>query len=291
MGAGLDLGEVLRVEFAGFLREATELGFDVGFIKFASTGVILPGDMPDGVSGGKGESGAGELIGSATADFSADFFAEAAHEFACETFDHLGAKTDAGRGEEIFDVGAVEFDAVGFADAINHFHLERDDGDAGEGFRKEFESAIEDGIFKNHPVVIGRSVRFWQKRGSANRGEREGVHRGLGGAGLGFAEIKKAAKCVEKILLVGSDVTARFADAERHLVGEEAVLRGGKIGNDGFERKFAHENLTRKNGKIFRSEFVGQTANLIAFGIGFFAIGKCSEEANSEESILAGSGG
>ena len=102
--------------------------FQHGGGESAATGVVAFREVAQRIGGGKGESGTDCLFGE-PADQSADqtaakYFAD---QFHADLLKVLRGHAHTCRREKILDVATIEFKAVGFADAINHLHLQRND--------------------------------------------------------------------------------------------------------------------------------------------------------------------
>ena len=84
---------------------------------------------------------------------------EPAHELAAELLEVLRGEPHAHGGEEVLHVAAVELEAVGLADAVDHLHLQRNDRHRGEALRQQLERPVEDGVVEDHlsisaPVIV-----------------------------------------------------------------------------------------------------------------------------------------
>ena len=217
----------------------------------------------------------------------------------------------------------VELDAVRLADAVHEPHLQRDDRHRGPGLRQELEGAVEDGGVEDGLVELGVGDAALQQRrrcglrgggrhggggsGGAHRSGGAGTRRpavdrlpsrggdgvGVGGTGFGLAalETQMAAQGLQEGALGVALDTIGVADADRHLVGELAVLglreRGGGIGQrHPLEQHILIDAGERRAGTA--RERLGGVAHGGALGVGLAAIGEGGLDEDVEDGSLFG---
>ena len=173
-------------------------------------------------------------------------------------------------------MAAVELEAVGLADPVDHLHLQRDDGHRRQRLRQQLERAVEDRVVEDHLVELGGVGRHCRHDRAVERrtGERHAGH----GVRLPREGLRRARVEAERLREPLQELAFRrrrgavgIADAHRHLVGELPLVRRARSPRRPPPGPACEEHVLIDRGRVERAvaaQRVGDPLDLRALALG-----------------------